>query len=158
MPPIEVTQRCRGCTRDLPAAALVCPQCRTLVHSEELDRVAASAKDFEAKSQPRAAHDRWMEALALLPRDSQQAEWIRGHAKALLRQALDSEAAQQKSKWAKKLGPLGPVAVLAAKAKTVLLLLFKLKFLLSLAAFVAVYWAFMGTEIRHRLCDRDPDP
>jgi Zn-dependent protease len=144
MPSIEVTQRCRTCTQELPAGALVCPQCHTLVHSEELDRVAAAAKDFEAKSQPRAAYDRWVEALALLPRDSQQAEWIRDHAKSLLRQALDREAAEQKSKWSKKLGPLGPIAVLAAKAKTVLLLLFKLKFLLSLAAFVAVYWALWG--------------
>ncbi len=146
MPSTEVTQRCRGCTQELPAGALVCAQCHTLVHSEELDRIAAAAKDLEAKSQPRAAYDRWIEALALLPRDSEQAEWIRGHAKALLKQALDAEAAQQNSKWAKRLGPLGPLAVLAAKAKTVLLLLFKLKFLLSLAAFVAVYWALWGPK------------
>jgi Zn-dependent protease len=46
--------------------------------------------------------------------------------------------------WAKRLGPLAPLAVLLAKAKTVLLALFKLKFLFSFAAFLGVYWALFG--------------
>jgi Zn-dependent protease len=45
---------------------------------------------------------------------------------------------------ARKLGPLGPIAVLVAKSKGLLLAIFKLKFLLSLFAFVAVYWAMFG--------------
>ena len=144
MAPIELTLRCRDCAQELPAGALACPQCHTLVHAEELERLAAAAKELESKAQPRAARDRWLEALTLVPKDSQQAEWIRGHAKSLLDQALQSEQSEQRSKWAKRLGPLGPVAVLAAKAKTALFALSKLKFLLSLAAFVAVYWAAWG--------------
>lgn len=146
MTPIELTLRCRDCTQELPAGALACPQCHALVHAEELERLAAAAKELESQAQPRAARDRWFEALALVPRDSQQAEWIRGHAKSLLDQAIQSEHSEQRSKWAKRLGPLGPVAVLAAKAKTALFALSKLKFLLSLAAFVAVYWAAWGPK------------
>jgi Zn-dependent protease len=142
----ELTQRCRNCTLELGASMLACPQCNTLVHGDQLERLAAEAKDLEAKAQWRPAREKWLEALALLPRDSQQATWIRTRAQALLKQALDAEAPQRQSKWAKRLGPLAPVAVLLAKAKTAVLLIVKLKFLLSLAAFVAVYWALWGPK------------
>ncbi len=46
--------------------------------------------------------------------------------------------------WAKRLGPLAPLAVLLAKLKTLLLALFKLKFLFSFAAFLGIYWALFG--------------
>lgn len=46
--------------------------------------------------------------------------------------------------WAKRLGPLAPLAVLLAKAKTLLFALFKLKFLFSFAAFLGIYWALYG--------------
>lgn len=142
----ELTQRCRNCALELGPSMLACPHCNTLVHADQLDRLAAEAKDLEAKAQPRAARDKWLEAMALLPRDSQQAMWIRTRAQALLNQALDAEAPRRQNKWAKRLGPLAPIAVLLAKAKTALLLIFKLKFLLSLAAFVALYWAIWGPK------------
>jgi Zn-dependent protease len=140
----ELVQRCRNCTQEIAADALACPRCNALVHADELERIAADAKDLEAKAQPRAAYERWLQALPLLPSDSQQAAWIRAHAKKLLHQALAKE--QPQNKWAKRLGPLGPVAVLLAKAKTALLAIFKLKFLLSFAAFLAVYWALWGPK------------
>ena len=46
--------------------------------------------------------------------------------------------------WAKRLGPLGPLALLLAKGKGLLAALFKLKFLLSFAAFFGLYWAAYG--------------
>jgi len=46
--------------------------------------------------------------------------------------------------WAKRLGPLAPLAVLLAKGKTLLFALFKLKFLFSFAAFLGLYWALYG--------------
>ncbi len=46
--------------------------------------------------------------------------------------------------WAKRLGPLAPLALLLAKAKTLLFALFKLKFLFSFAAFLGIYWALYG--------------
>jgi Zn-dependent protease len=46
--------------------------------------------------------------------------------------------------WAKRLGPLAPLALLLAKGKTFLFALFKLKFLFSFAAFLGIYWALYG--------------
>ena len=46
--------------------------------------------------------------------------------------------------WAKRLGPLAPLALLLAKAKTILFALFKLKFLFSFVAFLGIYWALYG--------------
>ncbi|MGA3125275.1 MAG: hypothetical protein ABSD13_01050 [Candidatus Korobacteraceae bacterium] len=46
--------------------------------------------------------------------------------------------------WARRLGPLAPLALLLAKAKTFLFALFKLKFLFSFAAFLGIYWALYG--------------
>ena len=48
--------------------------------------------------------------------------------------------------WAKKLGPVGPIALLLAKGKFLLTALFKLKFLLSFAAFIGLYWAAFGLK------------
>jgi Zn-dependent protease len=46
--------------------------------------------------------------------------------------------------WAKRLGPLAPLALMLAKGKTLLFALFKLKFLFSFAAFLGIYWALYG--------------
>lgn len=46
--------------------------------------------------------------------------------------------------WTKRLGPLAPLALLLAKAKTLIFALFKLKFLFSFAAFLGIYWALYG--------------
>jgi Zn-dependent protease len=46
--------------------------------------------------------------------------------------------------WAKRLGPLAPLAILLAKGKTLLFALFKLKFLFSFVAFLGLYWALYG--------------
>jgi Zn-dependent protease len=144
--PTDLVQRCRTCTEALPPGALACPRCHSLTHEEDLERLANDAKTLEASSQFRAARDKWEQALGLLPRDAQQAEWIRQRSKMLLNRALDAEAPKKDNKWAKRLGPLGPVAVLLAKAKTLFVFLFKFKFLLSFAAFLTVYWALFGAK------------
>jgi Zn-dependent protease len=142
-----ISGRCGNCGQDLPRGELACPHCHWLVHAEELDRLAASAKELEAKGEPRLAREQWLYALALLPRDAEQAAWIRAHARELLNAALGSETpSKQKSEWAKRLGPLAPLAVVLAKAKGLLLAIFKLKFLLSLFAFIGVYWAIFGVK------------
>jgi Zn-dependent protease len=87
--------------------------------------------------------------LPLLPRDSKQADWIQSHAR-----ALDSAADKiqppapppSENKWGQRLGPLGPLAILLAKGKFLLTALFKLKFLLSFAAFFGFYWAMFGMK------------
>jgi Zn-dependent protease len=96
------------------------------------------------------ARDIWLKALELLPADSVQAEWIRGNIKRLEESAprgplADARPADTHPNWAKRFGPLAPLVILLAKGKF-LLGLFKLKFLLSLGAFVAFYWVLYGVK------------
>jgi Zn-dependent protease len=83
----------------------------------------------------------------LLPPDSKQADWILQHTR-----SLDVAADQiqppppSENKWAQRLGPVGPIAVLLAKSKVLLAAIFKLKFLLSFVAFFGFYWAAFGMK------------
>jgi Zn-dependent protease len=54
-----------------------------------------------------------------------------------------AKAPDQRS-WGRKLGPLGPIALLLAKGKTLLLLVFKLKSIFSFLAFIGFYAAIFG--------------
>ena len=94
----------------------------------------------EERGEAAAAREVWLQALALLPSESTQAEWIRGNVQRLERAVANVPA---RGTWIGKLGPLAPLVLLLAKGKF-LLALFKLKFILSLAAFVAVYWGLYG--------------
>jgi Zn-dependent protease len=101
--------------------------------------------------------------LRFLPPNSRQADWILQHARTLEQNAAlvaplaadpksGSESAQNagsKSKdnqWAKRLGPLGPLAILLSKGKFLFTALFKLKFLFSFFAFFGLYWALWGPK------------
>ena len=148
----ELIRNCRRCARELTPGALVCDQCHALVHAEELDRMASEARALEAKGQLRRARERWLAGLHLLPRTSKQYDWIKQHARGL-EVAAPGVAGNEgqisgptDNQWAKRLGPLGPIAILLAKGKTVLFALFKLKFLLSFAAFLGLYWAMWGMK------------
>jgi Zn-dependent protease len=129
---------CAVCGAPLAPGARACPRCHALVHSQRLDALSAEAKKREASGDIAGARALWSEALALLPPDSTQAQWIRGHLAALPRPA------DEKSKWLKRLGPLGPIVLVIFKGKGLFFALFKLKFLFSLFAFVGVYWALYG--------------
>lgn len=147
MSPSELIQRCRHCAQQLPPGAIECSRCHTLVHEDDLNRIAAEARSLETKGQLGAARELWLQTLPMLPANSQQAEWIRKHTIELSRQVdAAGAAAENKKKWAKRLGPLGPVAVVLAKAKAFLPLLLKLKFLFSFAAFIGIYWALWGPK------------
>ena len=139
------SQRCPSCSAELPPSALECPRCHALVHAEALERMSSQARELENQSKPVEARDRWLEALQFLPAESTQAAWVREHARQLGLSARPAAQAEAKSKWASKLGPLAPLAIALSKAK-VLLAVFKLNFLLSLAAFIGVYWALWGLK------------
>jgi Zn-dependent protease len=143
-PSPELNQVCSRCAADLAPNALVCGSCHTLVHASTLEQLAASARSHEAGHAYLEAREIWQKALELLPPDSAQAEWVRSNAKRLndLASAASGDA---RHAWARKLGPLAPLAILVAKGKF-LLSLFKLKFLLSLGTFVAFYWALYGVK------------
>lgn len=143
----DLIRNCRRCSFDLAPEALVCERCHALVHSHQLDRLAAEAESLEAKGDPRQARERWMMGLPLLPPNSRQAAWIQQRARSL-------EVAAERlhppppgeNKWAQRLGPVGPIAVLLAKGKFLLSAIFKLKFLLSFLVFFGFYWAMFGAK------------
>jgi len=131
------------CGNDLAPGALACQQCHALVHSEELTVLSTRAQSQETEEDFVAARETWTKALALLPYESTQAEWIRTH---LYRLQLAEKAApppEQKHKWAKWLGPLAPVAIFLAKAKWLFALL-KMKFLFSFFLYFWIYLKLWG--------------
>lgn len=143
--PSVLNQECSRCAAALAPGALVCSSCHALVHAEKLEQLAASARLHEDAHEIAKAQCDWEGALALLPPDSAQAEWIRDNTKRLEALALAAPPATARHSWARKLGPFAPLAILLAKGKFLLTLL-KLKSLLSLGTFVAVYWALYGIK------------
>lgn len=107
--------------------------------------MAAAARELEEQRQPRQAREAWLKALDLLPPESTQAAWVRDQARRLETAAARRAEPSQKNNWARKLGPLAPLAAALGKGKALLALL-KLKFLLSLAAFIGLYWALWGAK------------
>jgi Zn-dependent protease len=138
-----LTITCKSCSQPLSTHSLVCDLCHTLVHAEKLEQISAGAKMFEEHGDLSKAREAWLSTLAFLPPDAKQAEWVRDKASKL--EVAAAASAGKQSNWAKKLGPLAPIAVLLAKSKF-LLVLFKLKSLLSLATFMAFYWTLYGPK------------
>lgn len=134
----ELAQKCSRCAREIPVGALECPQCRTLIHSDQMEQLAAHARSLEAHGDITAARERWLACLPLLPTESAQAEWIRNHISQLDSGAASPQSAapgsHETSQWVKRLGPLGPI----------LLALFKFKSLFSFVAFFGFYWSLWG--------------
>ena len=115
-----------------------------MLHATTLEQLSSSARLHEERHEYAEARGDWLKALELLPPDSSQAEWINGNLKRLETLAGAASAVDRHA-WAKKFGPFAPLIVLLANSKF-LLALFKLKFLLSLGAFVAFYWALYGVR------------
>jgi Zn-dependent protease len=123
---------------------LACPQCQALAHASRLEELAASARRHEQSQELAAARADWQAMLELLPADSSQAAWVRTRLAELPRDNSKPPRSEPPA-WARKLGPLAPLAVLLAKGK-VLLSLMKLPFLLSFAGFAALYWGLYGAR------------
>lgn len=123
----------------------MCEHCQALVHSEELERLAADAKALEAKGELRQAQERWLTGLQLLPPTSKQAEWIKQHA-----QELDVAAVAGASgpidNWEQRRGPVGPITAPAMQSRSAPTTRVRLTSLLSFVAFVGIYWAASGTK------------
>jgi Zn-dependent protease len=126
--------------------AVACPACHVLVHGPELNALAREAKALEDKREFAQAREVWNRSLNLLPADSKQAEWVHEKLRSLeiAAAATPDPQAGKAHPWAKWLGPLAPLAIVLAKAKTLLLAIFKLKFLFSFFSFIGVYVALWG--------------
>ena len=129
---------CASCGASLPAGARACPRCHALVHAQKIDALSSQAQKREASGDIASARELWSQALNLLPSDTTQAQWMRGHLAALPKPAHATPT------WLKRLGPLGPFLLILLKGKGLFFAVFKLKFLFSLFTFVAVYWALYG--------------
>lgn len=123
-----------------------CPRCHALVYGAALDALAREATEWEAKKDYGRARDALGRALTMLPPESTQAAWVRGRLAALDKAATAPPGQHQASTpaWAKRLGPLAPLAILLAKGKSLFLILFKLKFLLSFLSYFAIYATIYG--------------
>lgn len=142
----ELIPVCPRCSFELQLGALVCEKCQALVYSVQLDRLAAEARALESKGEFRQASEHWRKGIPLLPANSRQADWIRNHAHQLEEAADQVHPPASENKWAQRLGPIGPLAVLLAKGKVLFTAIFKLKFLLSFVAFFGFYWAAFGLK------------
>ena len=140
---IEPPRRCHNCGADLPLGALACEKCHALIYSEELARLTHRANSLEEADNLQEAREEWKKALPLLPTNATQAEWVRSQINKLDLQ-LRAPQAPPKNNWMRKLGPFAPIVILLSKGKFLLLALFKLKFLLTLFAFMGLYWSLYG--------------
>jgi Zn-dependent protease len=122
---------------------LVCDLCHALVHSEELERLAAEAKALEKAGEARVAREKWLIALLLLPPASKQADWIRQHIQGLdAADRVGQSSGSGDNQWAQPLGP----AALAAPSRVLRTARFRWTSLLSFAVFVAIYSAASGVK------------
>jgi len=112
------------------------------VHAGRLEELAASARRHEQSQELVAALTDWHAVLELLPADSSQAAWVRTRLAELARNRPETKKTDAPA-WARRLGPLAPLALLLLKGKAFLALL-KLPFLLSFASFAALYWGLYG--------------
>ena len=142
--PPEVIHSCPSCSHWLPDGTLACPECQTLTYGAHLSQIARSAQQLEQEQQWVEAREIWRSGLVWMPQDTQQAESVRQHIAQI--DARLKAADSQKARWTKRLGPFAPFALFLLKIKSMLFLLFKLKFLLSLVAFFGIYWALFGWQ------------
>ncbi len=128
---------------------MACPHCHTLIHGIRLDQLAKDARALELKGSFLQARELWEYSMTLLPPDSKQAGWVKERLQALDQAQATVEAAKNpaptaKPAWVRRLGPLGPIALLLLKGKGLFLAIFKLKFLFSFFAFIALYVTIFG--------------
>jgi len=149
---------CVQCATAVAPSLLACPSCHTLVHREELKRLAAQAEAATVAGALSAALGSWRRAFELLPPQSAQSGVIRQRIDQLVRQIETSpqgSPAQPKPKWASAGGVLGVVALLLwkfkflavfilTKAKLLLLGLTKASTFFSMLLSLGVYWSIWG--------------
>lgn len=145
---IPVPTRCPTCGTALAAGLYRCPACQALVYADVLTEIARMAEAAAAEGQLAQATERWHQALGLLPPDASQRTAIDAKLEAL-------GARMERGEGAGKAPPKGPrrgvwatlvagVAVLLTKGKLLLLGLTKAGALLSLFAFLGIYWREWG--------------
>src|SRR5436309_12539899 len=147
---------CPQCGTQIAPILLACPSCQRLVHSDDLNRLAAEAARAIQAGDVSAALAAWRQALDLLPPDSTQHKVVSAHILDLSR-ALDSGRSGTKhpspcAKRARGLCALGALLYkrkfallfVLAKAKLLLFGLTKAGTLFSMLLSAGVYWTIWG--------------
>ena len=142
VPPPEPIHNCPQCSHWLAHGTLVCPDCATITYAHHLRRLAVIAQQQENEKQWPVARSTWASMLEWLPKGTSQYEGIQGHIAAIDNRT--QAQAKRKADWTRRLGPLAPVLLFLAKAKTVLFAILKFKFLFSFVGFFGVYWLLFG--------------
>lgn len=145
--------RCARCGTELAPSLLACPACRALVHASTLTRLAAEADAATATGDRATALARWREALPLLPESAPQHAAILDRTMALERELSASSGTVAPrpastsflGRWWGLLLAIGIFAL--TKAKLLVLGLTKTGTLLSMFAFLGVYWTIWGWEL-----------
>lgn len=119
---------CAGCGTLIPPALLACPVCRRLVHGEAIRALVAKA-DALGESDPTTAVVHLRDAVARLPRGSEQARALEARITQLEAHIGAAPESSNTPKWLAGLGVVG--AALAKFGKPLFLLLSKGKFLLA---------------------------
>lgn len=133
---------CPQCSHWIPEGTLACPDCQTIVYSDYLRQLGAQAAQQEREQKWPEARATWTSMLSWIPEGTTQAEGVLGRIKAIDERSRAAE--ENKAKWTRRLGPLAPAVFFLAKAKSLIFILFKFKFLLSFFAFFGFYWALFG--------------
>jgi Zn-dependent protease len=143
----ELIRNCKRCSQELPPGALVCDHCHALVHSEELERLSAEAKELEAKGDLRQAREKWLSALPLLPTTSTQADWIKRQAEAL-NAAADPPpvGGASDNPWVQQRELVSPITGQAGRNASPMKAGVKLTSILSFLAFIAIYSIGSGVK------------
>lgn len=106
--------------------------------TQDLHELASRARQLRAIGQLQAAREHWIAILNLLPADAPERAAVQREVA-----SIDAQLAPKpKTDWKKRLGPVG--VVLAAIVKYGSIILTKGKFLISILAFVGIYWTLFG--------------
>jgi Zn-dependent protease len=143
---------CAGCATQLAPALLACPSCGTLVHAADLARLAAAADEADRRGDLPAAAAAWRDAIELLPDRAPQHAAVAARLDDVTRRIdaaprlKPATAPAADGSWLKRgWGAISAaLVVLLSKAKLLLLGLTKAKTLLSMLAFVGVYFRLYG--------------
>jgi len=140
---------CARCGTDLAVTALACPRCSTLVHRDRLQQLANLAESAASSGDTAAARGHWLDALGLVPVQSEQHQQINARIAALVDTPgspdTATDATGPRPWWKTIAGGGAAVAVLIlSKFKFLLLGLTKMSTLVSMFGFIGVYWSIHG--------------
>jgi hypothetical protein len=158
---LRTIEACPQCATQLAPAMLACPNCARLVHADQLELLARSAREAAGRGDLPTALAHWRDALDLLPAGSKQREIVAAKITDLgqhTTMAMGSAAAPAKlssaAPAAKSAGDKSPavrvatgagaIGLMAWKFKALVLGLTKGTTLLTMLLSLGVYWTLWG--------------